>query len=124
MQVQDYKEHSNQIFRAPVFNTRIRENKVFPVGNFEFVAYLECAIIGVVLGLVSGILTSVITKHRIRGIPLAIDAILGAVGACGTIGALWRMGSPYDFVVAVIVALALPALHHGFRPRPLGTGRD
>jgi len=98
---------------------------VFPIGNdFEYAAYLECAIIGLALGLGSGILTSVIMKLRIRGQAMAVDAILGAAGAVITTDVLWRLGFQYNFVVAVMVALALPALHHGFRPKPLGTGRD
>ena len=97
---------------------------MFPVGNgFAYAVYFECAIIGLALGLVSGILTSVIMKLRIRGKAMAADAILGAGGIVITTDALWRLGFQYNFVVAVIVALALPALHHGFRPRSLGTGR-
>jgi hypothetical protein len=98
---------------------------MFPIGNgFAFAAYLECAIIGLGLGLVSGILTSVVMKLRIVGTPLAVDAILGAGGAVIITDALWRIGFQYNFVAAVIVAVALPAFHRGLRHRHLGTGQD
>jgi len=95
---------------------------VFPVGNFEDVVRLECAIIGLVLGLGSGILTSVLWKLRIRGRALAVDAMLGAAGAVITTEGLWRMGSEYNFGAGLVVAIALPALHHGFERRHLGGG--
>lgn len=98
---------------------------MFPIGNgFVFAAYLECAVIGLVLGVASGIVMSLILKVRIRAIAITIDAILGAAGAVITTDALWRIGFQYNFIAAVIVALALPALRHGFHPRRLGTGRN
>ena len=49
---------------------------MFPIGNgFAYVVYLECAIIGLALGLVSGILTSVIMKLRLRSKAMAASVI-------------------------------------------------
>jgi uncharacterized membrane protein YeaQ/YmgE (transglycosylase-associated protein family) len=85
---------------------------MFPVDpSFVYVAYLLCAIIGLVLGLVSGVLVSMLLKLRIRRTAIAMDALLGATGSVIAASGLWRLGFQHPFIAAIISAVVLPGLH-------------
>ena len=91
---------------------------MFPVDpSFVYVAYLLCAIIGLIIGLVSGILALMILKRRVRWTAIAVDALLGASVSVITVDGLWRLGFEQPFIPAVVAAIVLPALHQLFRSR-------
>jgi uncharacterized membrane protein (UPF0136 family) len=79
--------------------------------SFVYVAYLECAAIGLILGVVSGILVSIFLKLRIRGRSISLDGFLGATVSVLIVSVLWHLGFRYNFVAAVLFAIAVPALH-------------
>jgi len=86
---------------------------MFPVDpSFLYIAYLECAAIGLVLGLVTGVLASIVLKARIRGSSIALDGILAASMSVIVTGVLWHLarGFRYNFIAAVGVAIAVPAV--------------
>ena len=91
---------------------------MFPVdSSFVYAAYLECAIIALVIGVVSGILALMILKLRLRWTAIAIDALLAASGSVIAVDGLWRLGFQHPFIGAVISAIVLPTLHQLFRFR-------
>jgi hypothetical protein len=91
---------------------------VFSVdSSFMPVAYLECAIVGMIISMASGVAVSLIFKLRIRGAGIAIDAFLGATAPVITVDVLWRLGFRYNCVAAIILAVALPSLRLSFRSR-------
>ena|ERR1700686_4632714 len=81
------------------------------------VSLLEFAVIGSIIGLVSGILFSVILKLRVQRI--AMDAFLGAMGFFIMWIAVSRDQHP--FVAAGVFAAVLPALHQFYRFKHLGS---
>ncbi len=91
---------------------------MFPVDrSFVYVAYLQCAVIGLTIGVLSGILTSIVAKLRIRGPAIAIDALIGAIGSVVAADVLWRVGFGHNFIAALAVSAVLPVLHHLSRLR-------
>lgn len=86
---------------------------MFPVGDFTYVAYLTAALMGLVIGAVSGAVAATILKPRVRVSALLIDALLGAGGITATSAMLFRL-PPGFFIVPVIVAIILPILHELF----------
>jgi hypothetical protein len=76
---------------------------------------LECAGLGLILGLACGILVSILLKLPIQASAVAADAFVGAAASVITADALWRLGVHYNFIAAVILALVLPALHEFYR---------
>ena len=93
---------------------------MFPVDpSFVYVAYLLCAIIGLVVGLVSGVVASVILKLPLRRTAIAMDALIGATGSVITANGLWRLGFQRPFIAAIISAVVLPGLHQLVRSKHL-----
>jgi hypothetical protein len=90
--------------------------------SFAYIAYLELGVFGLIVGLFSGALVSIILKLRVRGTTIIIDGFLGATGAVITANLLWRFGFQYNFVAAFIIAVSLPALHQIRRSSRLSAG--
>jgi membrane protein implicated in regulation of membrane protease activity len=91
---------------------------MFPVGDFSTAAYIAVALIGLPLGVISGVLTSILLRLHVRMSAMFIDALLGAAGAVITEAGFWRLYATfqYNFIVVLIIAVILPALHQYFRP--------
>jgi hypothetical protein len=98
---------------------------MFPVDmSFVYVMYLELAVIGLFVGVVSGVLVSITLKLRVRGSAIAIDALLGATGPVIAEAALWKLRFEYPTIPLVIIAIALPALHQLSRFKRMKAGRN
>ncbi len=91
---------------------------MFPVGqSFVYAAYIECAVIGLVLGIISGMLACLIIRLPLRLSSVGLDGALGSIACVVTTDLLWRMHVHWNFILAVITAMVLPAYHERRRLR-------
>jgi hypothetical protein len=95
---------------------------MFPVAPFVvYLGFLEFAILGLIIGAVSGILVSIIFKLPVKKIAILMNAFLGAFGFLMMWFVVFAMNLHHDpFIPSVIFAGVLPALYQFFRFRRLG----
>lgn len=91
---------------------------MFPVDqSFAYAAYIECAVIGLVLGIISGMLACLIVRLPLRPSAVALDGALGSIACAVITDLLWRMHVHWNFIVPVIAAIVIPAYHERRRLR-------
>jgi hypothetical protein len=98
---------------------------MFPVDrSFVYVAYLQCGLIGLMIGALSGVAVSSIFKLRIHGWSIVIDALLGSIVSVVAVDVLWRLHVRWNFAGALIIAAALAALRELRRLGRHGSGEE
>jgi len=99
---------------------------MFPVDSaFRFAAYPAYALIGAILGIVSGILASLVMKLRIQRSAVTWDGVLGAATAVVVAELLWWVAtwsspkaiSRYYIITTFAFAIAAPVLHQFWRSK-------
>ena len=91
---------------------------MFPVDqSFVYAAYVECAVIGLVLGIFSGVLVCLIVRLPLRLSAVALDGALGSLACVVVTDLLWRMHVDWNFILAVVTAIVVPAYHERRRLR-------
>ncbi len=85
--------------------------QMFPVDRgFVYVVYLELALVGLVIGALSALVVSIISRVRIHAANIALDAVLGSIACVIAVDVLWRIRVRWNFALGIIIAAALPAL--------------
>ena len=96
-------------------------------GKIRFLVYIEVAVVGLVLGAISGALASKAFKLRIAALPIVADALLGAAAPIALMETVWQLELRHPFalevifdynpIAAFIVAVGLPILHQLHRSK-------